>query len=70
MHLTPDELRVLSDALTTAIDTRLKEFDTNKNRCEVTSMQQAIRAARDIKRFDRMRSSIRHQLDKETRTCG
>ena len=70
MELTLAEMRVLSDALTFAIDTRMKQFDRNKDRCEVASMQQAVQAGRDIKRFDKMRSIIQLQINKEMRTCG
>jgi hypothetical protein len=70
MELTLAEMRVLSDALTFAIDTRMKEFDRNRDRCEVKSMQQAVQAARDIKRFDKIRSTIQLQINKEMRPCG
>lgn len=70
MELTLAELRVMSDALTFAIDTRLKEFDRTNSRREVASMQHAVQAARDIKRFDKLRAIIQIHINKEMRTCG
>lgn len=62
LYLTPEQLSILEDALECASDVRLNEFDENRHRAEIESMQAAIRAGRDVKRFKKMLLFLRQHL--------
>lgn len=64
MHLTLEEMRIVHDALECACKSKLKEFEDNKDRCDIEAKQSAVRAAGDIKRYQRLMSAVRQQISR------
>lgn len=64
MNLTLEEMKVVHEALECACKSKLKEFDQNKDRCDIEAKQKAVRAASDIKRYQRLISELRQQISR------
>ncbi|HEY9777699.1 MAG TPA: hypothetical protein V6C81_28310 [Planktothrix sp.] len=61
MRFTPEQLHTIECALELALEMRLEDFDCAKDKCDRGAMQQAIRAARDIKKFNQLLACIERE---------
>ncbi len=64
MNLTLEEMRIVHEALECACKSKLMEFEQNKDRCDIEAKQTAVRAASDVKRYQRLISAIRQQMSR------
>lgn len=56
--MSSDDLRTIYDALEIACKLRLNDFDRAQASPDVVSQQRAIRAARDVKRFNQLLTKL------------
>lgn len=62
MHFTSEQLSTIFDALDYACSARLDEFEQDKDRPGRESIQRAMRAAHDAKRFHEVLAYVKQQL--------
>jgi hypothetical protein len=51
MFLNSDQLRTIQDALEFAYNTKLNDYEKDRDSQEILAMRRAVRSARDVKRF-------------------
>ena len=58
---TEEQIRTIKDALELALDMRLRDFNRDKDTDERLAKQRAIRAARDVRRFNEVLCMLNQQ---------
>lgn len=64
MFLTPDQIQMIQDSLECALNVRLDEFERCHGSGQPEALQASVRAARDAKRFYRVLSYTKQQIER------
>lgn len=68
VQLTLEQLEAIEAALEIACNSRLEDFEQDRNSCEIEALKRAIAAARDVKRFNDAAARLDEILGSSTGT--